>query len=166
MGIFSRLRDTFSAYPSDKVRPEATERPETFSDYLRRVIFPKEGYELRRVSFSEENQDQVGPPLFTFRCQATGQEFLVDASFREAVFYEDKVEWCKPGRLRRYQEVSRHDKPVFLTLGLGRQEQQPEAVYIIPVSQTTYSGLSHGSLRAYAFPTDQPVAANNLWRLW
>ncbi len=67
-------------------------RGETFNDYLRRVIFPKEQYELRRVVFQseafdpaaylgdavatdEEHIDQNLPPVYTFRCNKTGQEF-------------------------------------------------------------------------------------------
>lgn len=183
MSLFHQISDTLRSWSArDRAGAGALERPETFDDYLRRVIFPKESYELRRVVFPGEGADLglepagkgpepeettagEGPPLYTFRCHATGQEFLVDADFREAVFYPDKVEWCRPGRLKRYQEVSRGGKPVFLTLGLGQRAGQPEALYLVPVSHTSFSGLRHGTLSSYACSPDQAVAAGYLWRI-
>jgi hypothetical protein len=176
----SRLSEKLRSFSGRSPAPDPSGRTETFDDYLRRVIFPKDRYELRRVIFpsdahdlvqgepeSQEQEDTLpaGPPLYTFRCHETGQEFMVDANFREAIFYQDKVEWCKPNRLKRYKEASQAGKPVFLALGLGQKGSPPEAVYLVPASQTTYSGLSHGSLGSYAFPPDQPVAPDYLWQL-
>jgi hypothetical protein len=54
---------------------------------------------------------------------------------------------------------------VFLTLGIGPKGGHPEALYLVPASHTSYSGLRHGSLSSYACSPDQPVASGYLWRI-
>lgn len=74
-----------------------------------------------------------------FRDKRTGEEFWIEAKYRNSLFKNKKVQFvceiCKPWQLNRYKEVEKSTgKKVYICLGIGDDPRFPETVHLISVS--------------------------------
>lgn len=167
MGLLNRVIKAVSAEIS---KPESFSKGETFEDYVRQYMFPKEKYDLihKTHNYNSNKGDFVETTLypdFKLRCKETGKEFFVEAKFREGVYYQNKIEWCKPYQLKRYQEINKKECPVFIAFGIGDNPKRPSEVFVIPVSKADYTAFFDSFLNKYSFHLEKPVFNSYLWKL-
>ncbi|WP_421803647.1 hypothetical protein [Flagellimonas sp.] len=152
-------------------KPQSFAKGEAFEEYVRKFVFPKEHYKLLRRThdYRSNNEDYIEDsmlPDFDFECIKTGKKFHVEAKFRNGVYnHKDKIEWCKPFQLKRYQELDKV-QDVFIVLGLGNKASRPEEIILFPLKSCTFTGLYDSFLDKYSFPyIDKPVFSSYLWKL-
>jgi hypothetical protein len=170
MGLIRRLSKGLKAMNDELSKPESFAKGDAFEEYVREYVFPKDKYELinRTHSYQDNKDDYIETSLhpdFTFRCIQTGKEFYVEAKFRVGEYYKNKIEWCKQYQLKRYKQIERKEKPVFLCLGIGDSPTRLSEVFIIPMSKINYTGLFDSFLDKYSFYVNKPVFPGYLWKL-
>lgn len=168
MSIVNRI---FKAVTNELSKPTSFVKGEAFENYVREYVFPKEYYKLlhRTHNFESNHDDYIESSLlpdFEFQCIQTGEKFYVEAKFREGVYNnQDKIEWCKPYQLNRYQKINQQQK-VFIILGLGDKPRKPFELIIFPLSAGNFCGLYDSFLTKYNFPyLEKPIFPTYLWRL-
>ena len=125
-----------------------SERPEIkggrFESFVSEEIFNDILFDLIEMtrdfhSNSERFEERSVNPDFRFRDRRTGEEFWIEAKYRNGLFKNEKgqdvCEICKPWQLTRYKEVEKSTgKKVYICLGLGADPRCPETVHLIPIS--------------------------------
>jgi len=170
MGFLRKLERGLIKLGQEISKPDSFVKGEEFEDYVREFVFPKDKYDLLHKSHNYETneEDYVESSLmpdFKLRCKKTNKEFFVEAKFRKDKQYKDKTEWCKPYQLKRYKEIDKNQAPVFICLGLGDYPDEPEYIFIIPMSKLKYTALYDSFLKKYEFHVDKPVFPSYLWKL-
>ncbi len=170
MRILDAISKGIKTFSDELQKPESFRKGEQFEAYVRKYVFPPDRYQLLHKTHSyQSNQEDFAAsslyPDYGFKCLETGRNFYVEVKFREGVYHRDKIEWCKPFQLRRYQEIDRKDSPVFLALGLGTDARSPQEVFIIPVAKVEHCAFYDSFLDKYQFYLQKPVFAGYLWKL-
>ena len=125
-----------------------SERPEIkggrFESFISKEIFIDKLFDLVEMtrdfnSNSERFEERSMNPDFCFRDKRTGEEFWIEAKYRNGLFKNKKgqfvCEICKSWQLDRYKEVEKSSgKKVYICLGIGEDPRFPETVHLIPVS--------------------------------
>jgi hypothetical protein len=139
MGFFGEL---FEDITGKSERPEIKggrfERfvsKEIFTDMLFDLVEMTRDFDSNQERFEERSMN----PDFLFRDKRTGEEFWIEAKYRNGLFKNDRgqlvCEICKPWQLDRYKEVERNTgKKVYICLGIGEDPRYPETVHLIPVT--------------------------------
>ena len=124
-----------------------SERPEIkggrFESFVSEEIFNDILFDLIEMtrdfhSNSERFEERSVNPDFRFRDKRTGEEFWIEAKYRNGLFKNEKgqdvCEICKPWQLTRYKEVEKSTgKKVYICLGIGDDPLFPKTVHLIPV---------------------------------
>jgi len=162
MGVLTRA---FKAAWAEMTKPATHVAGDEFEQYVRKYLFPKEGYDLvhQTHDYEANKNDFVETskePDFRFRSRRSGREFLVEAKYRSRL-YQGAVEWCKLYQLKRYKTIGRA-MSVFVAIGLGGLPESPEHVYIVPVKYIKYTRLFPSFLKNYEVLADRCVNADRL----
>lgn len=168
MSIFKRI---IKAVRDEIDKPQSFVKGEAFEEYVRKYVFSKEYYKIlrRTQNYQVNNVDYVADSLlpdFEFECLETGKSFHVEVKFRNGELnFNDKIEWCKPYQLERYQQIDK-EKDVFVILGIGDNPKKPEELIIFPLKACKFTGLYNSFLDKYSFPyLEKPVFPKYLWKL-
>ena len=170
MSILKKLGKGLQALANELTKPESFSKGEEFEEYVRKVVFPKDKYDLvhRSHKYADNKEDYVETSLypdFAFRCKESNREFFVEVKFRNGTYYKNKIEWCKPYQLKRYKELAATDSPIFIALGLGDNPSKPSETFIIPLNKIEYTAFYDSFLDKYSFYTGKPVFSSHLWKL-
>jgi hypothetical protein len=139
MGFFGELFEDItgkSERPEIKGgRFESFVSKEIFTDMLFDLVEMTRDFDSNQERFEERSMN----PDFLFRDKRTGEEFWIEAKYRNGLFKNDRgqlvCEICKPWQLDRYKEVERNTgKKVYICLGIGEDPRYPETVHLIPVT--------------------------------
>ncbi|MFI5152865.1 MAG: hypothetical protein ACHQET_05990 [Chitinophagales bacterium] len=148
--------------------PESNKLGKQFKDYLRHHIFVKKFY----VSIDENQDIQVSKtdpieaaiyPDFKFRDKRHLQPFYLEAKFRSADSQE-KISWCTAAQLKRYQEFEK-SFPVFIVIGLGGKPDNPQHLFLLPLTEAGTTDLSMSTALKFEIPLCKPVMPEDLWKL-
>ena len=66
------------------------------------------------------------------------------------------VEWCSYSQLKRYAAIDK-EIPVYVILGVGKECNSPEEVFLIQIKGIKYTKLFQSFLKNYKIPTNYPV---------
>jgi hypothetical protein len=170
MKILNAISKGIKTITDELQKPDSFRKGEQFEEYIRKYVFPQDRYKLIHKTHSyQSNKEDFAEssllPDYKFKCLETEREFFVEVKFREGVYHQNKIEWCKPFQLKRYREIDRKGSPVFLALGLGDDPRSPEELFIIPVAKTEYCALYDSFLDKYKFHLQKPVFSGYLWKL-
>lgn len=159
------------AIKNEILKPKSFVKGEVFEDYVREYLFPEDMYELvhKTHDYKSNNSDYVESSLlpdFKFRCVKTGKEFFVEAKYKSnPEYFKDKIEWCKPYQLKRYQEIDK-DAKVFIILGFGGKPKKPEELILFPLSAAKFCGLYDSFMDKYEYEyLGEPIYSKTLWEL-
>jgi hypothetical protein len=155
--ISDSKRNEFEPYRN---KDESFIKGETFENYVREVLFPKENYKLleRTHSYESNKKDFVASsckPDFTFLQKDNNFEFYVEAKYRSTVFFE-KVKWCEHYQFKRYNQYA-EEKPVFIVIGYGGTPNNPDIVYIENIENIKYTELYLSVLKKGQFSKQKEV---------
>lgn len=139
MGLIGEL---FEDIPGKSEWPEI--KGTRFESFVSKEIFIDKLFDLVEMtrdfdSNSERFEERSMNPDFCFRDKRTGDEFWIEAKYRNGLFKNKKgqfvCEICKPWQLNRYKEVEKSTgKKVYICLGIGEDPRLPETIHLIPVS--------------------------------
>ncbi len=92
-------------------------------------------------------------PDFVFRYIPTGEMFAVECKYRSRLNDEGLLNWSYPEQMKRYQEFSYKRKmPVFVVIGLGGMDDDPEEMFNIPLDEAKYPGLYPSVFKKFSRP--------------
>lgn len=81
-------------------------------------------------------------PDFLFRYNPTGEEFAVECKFRSGLNSVGMIEWSNPKQFKRYIDYSNNAKiPVFVVIGFGGVDTDPDKLFVIPLVEIKYPSL-------------------------
>lgn len=148
------LGELFEDVTGKAKRPEI--KGSRFESFVSNEIFTDKLFDLVEMtrdfdSNSERFEERSMNPDFLFRDKRTGEEFWVEAKYRNGLFKNKRgqmvCEICKPWQLDRYKEVEKvSGKKVYVCLGIGEDPRYPETVHLIPVSNS-YPQLFQSKLK-------------------
>lgn len=96
-------------------------------------------------------------PDFVFRYTPSGEMFAVECKFRSRLNVEGLLSWSYPDQMKRYQEFSNTRKiPVFIVIGLGGIDNDPENLFNIPLEDAKYPSLYPSVFNKFRRPSDKP----------
>ena len=169
MKLFDAVRSGAKKVTEELKKPNSFRKGEKFEDYLRKYVFVKEQYKLvyHTPSYAQNKNDFVESSLypdFLFKDLVTGKEFYVEAKFRSG-FFNNKLNCCKDYQLKRYLQINKEKRPVFMAIGVGGSPTYPEQIFIIPVGSIKYTSLFPSFLKRFEYFVDTPVPPTHLWYL-
>ena len=82
-------------------------------------------------------------PDFTleYRHKNKKERFAIECKYRSDL-YKGMLKWSYPDQLKRYQQFEKERNiPVFIVVGLGGIDDNPERMFVIPLSEAKYPAL-------------------------
>jgi len=80
-------------------------------------------------------------PDFVYRHKPSKDLFAVECKYRSNI-NNGVLEWSYPKQLQRYQDFSyNRNMPVFIVIGVGGEDCEPEEMYCIPLEKAKYPAL-------------------------
>jgi len=127
-----------------------------FEDFTRSRLFIKNDYECleRNTNYVPDDFiESLKEPDFKFRCRKSGKEFFVEAKYRSVLNKGSFV--FRADQFSRYKDYNK-ETPVCVVIGVGRQPQAPEKVYLIPLRDTSikFDKLSGSFLNKHQIPLE------------
>ena len=171
MSLIKRIRKGIRAFSDEISKPDSFVKGEEFEEYVRKILFPKSDYILvhKTHDYRTNNSDYVESsikPDFIFRDKKSKKEFYVEVKWRVGFYNRNnRIEWCNYNQLKRYQEIDKEDKRVFVVLGFGDKPKAPEEIVLFPISGCKYTELYDSFLDKYSFYVGKAVFAGYLWKL-
>ena len=149
-------------------KPIGYVKGDEFEHFVRKVLFPDGHYELlsKTHDYITNKHDFVASskePDFKFKSRRTGEEFYVEAKYRQG-FHEGMLEWCKPYQLKRYQEID-GKIPVYIVLGIGGHPEMPDSVCLVPMKHIRFTRLYPSVLRKYSISSHSSLQETELMSL-
>lgn len=137
MGVIDSLKYRFSNSPEMK--------GQRFEDFIESRFSPKYFNIVEKTHSFKENSDRYIEsslnPDFTFRYMPTGETFAVECKYRSEL-YKGKLSWCNENQLKRYNDFQTNRQiPVFIAVGLGGKQLNPDRLFCIPLSEAKYPNL-------------------------
>jgi hypothetical protein len=81
-------------------------------------------------------------PDYILRYNLSGEEFAVECKYRSRLNQDGMLECCKPYQFQRYKKFMREMHfPVFIVVGLGGSDDNPDDLYVIPLQDMKYNML-------------------------
>ncbi|GAB5399302.1 MAG: hypothetical protein Aureis2KO_08870 [Aureisphaera sp.] len=171
MNFLRRVENGFRVFTKEVTKTDSFSKGEEFEEYVRKVLFPQARFQLLHKSQDHDTHRDDVPqsslrPDFKFRDTKNGQEFYVEAKWRNGSFAKDnKIQWCNKNQLKHYKTIDEYDSKVFVVLGLGESPKQPNEVVLFPMSSCNFNSLYDTFLNKYAFYLGRPVFSGYLWNL-
>ncbi|MDC8003962.1 hypothetical protein POV27_07850 [Aureisphaera galaxeae] len=171
MNFLRRMENGIRALKKEITKPDSFSKGEEFEEYVRKVLFPQARFQLidKTHGYNTNREDFVESSLkpdFKFRDTKNGQEFYVEAKWRNGSYNRDnKLQWCNKNQLRRYKDIDQYESKVFVVLGLGNSPKRPEEVVLFPMSSCNFNSLYDSFLSKYSFYLGRPVFSGYLWNL-
>lgn len=138
------------------MKPESYIKGDDFESCVRKYVYPKEEYDLivKTHDFNENKKDYVEAstyPDFLFRRKSDGEEFWVEAKYRENL-YKSQVKWCEKYQLDRYRRFHEaEEKTVIVAIGFGGRAKNPKQIFLVPLEEIQYTGLYLSSIKQYEY---------------
>ncbi len=132
-----------------------------FEDYVSDLFSRKYFSIVEKTHSTETNQERYIEssmnPDFVFRYNPSGEMFAVECKYRSKLNDEGMLKWSYPEQMKRYQEFSYSRKlPVFIVIGLGGADKNPEQLFNIPLEEAKYPALYPSVFNRFSRPTDKP----------
>lgn len=112
---------------------ESFKKGDEFEDFIRKNLFQKSNFTMveRTHTYDTNKDDYVESTLkpdFKFRSLKTGNEFYIEAKWRQSLF-NNSIKWSYPKQFERYQSYSK-DCTVYIVIGLGGTPNNPNNIYM------------------------------------
>ncbi len=128
-----------------------------FEDYVSDLFSEKYFSIVEKTHSKETNQERYVEssmnPDFVFRYIPTGEMFAVECKYRSRLNDEGLLNWSYPEQMKRYQEFSYKRKmPVFVVIGLGGMDDDPDEMFNIPLEEAKYPALYPSVFKKFGRP--------------
>ncbi len=121
-----------------------------FSDYEYILVRKTHDFETNELRYVEESLFYD----FTLRHRETGYEFVIECKYRTNM-WEDKLMWAKSqeqfDRYKKYEALNYPGK-YYIMMGLGGVPDNPNQIFLVPLSHIQYVGLYPSFLNNYQIP--------------
>ncbi len=131
-----------------------------FEDHVSDLFSKKYFSIIEKTHSAETNQERYVEssmnPDFVFRYNPTGEMFAVECKYRSRLNDEGLLNWSYPEQMKRYQQFSYNRKmPVFVVIGLGGDDTEPEEMFVIPLEEAKYPALYPSVFKKFSRPPDR-----------
>jgi|AntDeeMinimDraft_5_1070356.scaffolds.fasta_scaffold01224_3 hypothetical protein len=118
---------------------DSFQKVQAFEDFVERVLFPLESYELmHKTNGYEQNSERYVSdsmkPDFRFKSRVIGKEFHIEAKFR-STSYKNQYDTLSQTQVESFPKIHNEEVPVFIALGYGGVASDPEFISLIPFSE-------------------------------
>jgi hypothetical protein len=137
-----------------------------FEDYVSDLFSTKYFSLVEKTHSTETNQERYVEssmnPDFVFRYEPSGELFAVECKYRSNLNNEGLLNWSYPEQMKRYQEFSHKRRmPVFIVIGLGGVDNDPEEMFNIPLEEAKYPALYPSVFDKFNRPPEKPFFWKN-----
>jgi hypothetical protein len=137
-----------------------------FENYVLDLFSEKYFSIVEKTHSAETNQERYVEssmnPDFVFRYIPTNEIFAVECKYRSALNNEGRLGWSYPDQMKRYQEFSfKRKMPVFIVIGLGGIDIEPEEMFNIPLEEAKYPELYPSVFNRFRRPPNKPFFWKN-----
>jgi hypothetical protein len=137
-----------------------------FEDYVSDLFSKKYFSIVEKTHSTETNQERyvessMNPDL-VFRYNPSGEIFAVECKYRSNLNNEGLLNWSYPEQMKRYKEFSYQRRiPVFVVIGLGGIDNDPEKMFNIPLEEAKYPALYPSVFNKFSRLPDKPFFWKN-----
>lgn len=137
-----------------------------FEDYISDLFSKKYFSIVEKTHSAETNQERYVEssmnPDFIFRYNPTGEIFAVECKYRSKLGDKGLLKWSYPEQMKRYQDFSyNRQMNVFVVIGLGGLDNDPEEMFNIPLEEAKYPALYPSVFNKFSRPPDKPFFWKN-----
>lgn len=116
-----------------------------FEKYVNNLFSQRYYSVVEKTHSSETNKEQYVEssmnPDFVYRYNPTEEMFAVECKYRSNLI-GDKLKWSYPAQIERYKRFSQDRRmPVFIVIGLGGIDEEPDEMFCIPLNEAKYPEL-------------------------
>jgi len=157
MGLLDDLRYNFSEKPEWKGKRFEVFVLDHFEEKYFHIIEVTHSYrEGERYIESLNNPDFV----LEYRHKNKKERFAVECKYRSNL-YKRMLKWSYPDQLKRYQQFEKdRNIPVFIVIGLGGIDDDPERMFVVPLKEAKYPALYPSVYEKYS----KDPQTNFFWR--
>jgi hypothetical protein len=136
VGLFDSLMEAFSTSPEWVGKRFEKYVLDMFDDNFT-IVEQTHSFKTNQERYVESSMN----PDYVLRHKPTKSEFAVEVKYRSKL---DKgmLHWSNPNQLKRYNEFAIKRKiPVYVLIGFGGYEEEPDDMFLIPLQDAKYPAL-------------------------
>lgn len=138
MGLFDTLKEAFSNAPEWKGKRFEQFVIDKFDPNYFTIVEQTHSWKTNEGRFVESTLN----PDYILRYKPSREEFAVECKYRSRLNQDGMLECCKPHQFQRYMEFMQKRKiPVYIVVGLGGIDDDPDDLYVIPLQDMKYPAL-------------------------
>lgn len=148
-GLINELKYNFSEKPEWKGQRFEDFVIDSFDEKYFHII---EATHLFTGKKGERYVESSLNPDFTleYRHKNKKERFAIECKFRSDL-YQGMLKWSYPDQLKRYRQFEKdRNIPVFVVVGLGGDDDDPENMYVIPLKEAKYPSLYPSVYQKYS----------------
>jgi hypothetical protein len=136
MGLLDSFMEAFSSSPEWVGKRFEKYVLERFDDHFV-IVERTHSFKTNQERYVESSMN----PDYILRHKPTKSEFAVEVKYRSKL---DKgmLHWSNPTQLERYRNFAKKRKiPVYIVIGFGGYEEEPDDMFLIPLEEAKYPSL-------------------------
>jgi hypothetical protein len=147
MGLFDFINEHLSDAPEWKGK--------RFEDFIKKKFDEKQFTIVEQTHSHQTNQDRFVEssmnPDYVFRHNRTRVEFAVECKYRSSLYPKGMLNWSNPTQLKRYRDFAAKKKiPVYIVIGLGGVDKDPEDLFRIPLEDAKFPALYPSQFKPFS----------------
>jgi hypothetical protein len=147
MGLWDTLMENFSNAPEWKGKRFEKFVIEKFSPQYFDIVDQTHSWQTNQERYVESSLN----PDYTLRYRPTREKFAVECKYRSHLNPQGMLEYCKQYQLERYKKFMETQKiPVFIVVGLGGDDEDPNDLFVLPLKDMKYPSLYPSIYKAYS----------------
>jgi len=157
MPIIDTLIRAITAAINEAFKPQTHVDGDKFESHVRNM-FPEEVWGIKRMTkhygdaggrHIEQNKD----PDFLFEHKKSKRRVNIECKYRRGLI-ERKIEWCKYYQFKRYKELDKRHRNLYIIIGFGGSPTNPDRIFRIPLSELRYYAVYPNSILKYTVSND------------
>lgn len=147
MGLFDIINERFSMAPEWKGKRFEKFVIEKFDEKQFSIVEQTHSHQTNQERFVESSLN----PDYILRHNRSRQEFAVECKYRSSLDPKGMLNWSNPSQLNRYREFAKNRKiPVYIVIGLGGIDNDPEDLILIPLEDAKYPALYPSQFKPFS----------------
>lgn len=138
MGLFDSLMEAFSLSPEWVGKRFEKYVLQRFDEKYFAIVERTHSFKTNQERYVESSMN----PDYVLRYNPTREEFAVECKYRSSLDPKGMLNWTKPPQLKRYKEFAAKRKiPVYIVIGFGGVDDEPDDMFLIPLEEAKYPSL-------------------------
>ncbi len=147
MGLFDFINERFSDAPEWKGKRFEKFIIEGFDEKQFTIVEQTHSHQTNSERYVESSMN----PDYILRHNRSKSEFAVECKYRSSLDPKGMLNWSNPAQLSRYKAFAAKRKiPVYIAIGLGGVDTDPEDLFLIPLEEAKFPALYPSQFKMFS----------------